>query len=56
MPQPNSEHELMYTGWLPGLTAECRGLAEGAGVHVPDVRSELARKLITEPYPAVKVG
>ena len=26
VPQPNSKHKLMHTGWLPGLTAECSQL------------------------------
>lgn len=55
MPQPNPKHELMYTGWLPGLTAECSGLAECADVHVPDVGSELAGKLVTEAHAAADV-
>jgi len=55
VPQPNPKHKLMCTGWLAELTAECSGLAEYAGVHVPDVGSEFARNLIAEPYPAVDV-
>jgi Berberine and berberine like len=36
VPQPNPEHKLICTRWLPGLTAEDSGLAEYAGVHVLD--------------------
>ena len=46
----------MHARWLPGQTTEGSGLAEYAGVDVPDVGSEFARKLIAEPHPAVDVG
>jgi hypothetical protein len=56
VPQPNAKHKLMRTRWFPGLTTERSGLAEYAGVHVPDVGSELTRKLIAEPHPTVDIG
>jgi hypothetical protein len=56
VPQPNPKYKLMRTGSLADQTTECSGLAEYAGVHVPDVGSEFARKLIAEPQAAVDVG
>ena len=46
----------MCTRLLPGLTIKCSGLAEYSGVHVPDVGSEFARKLIAEPHPTIDAG
>jgi len=55
VPQPNPKHKPMFTGWLTGLTAECSSLPKCASVGVPDVGSELARKLIAETHAAVEL-
>src|SRR6266852_9648657 len=54
VPQPNAEHNPRCACCFPRVTTECSGLAEYAGVRVPDVGSELARKLISEPHAAVE--
>jgi hypothetical protein len=55
VPYPDSKHNSRRPRWFSDLTCECSRLAEYAGVRIANVGSELARKLITEPHPAVEV-
>src|SRR6266404_7707504 len=54
VPQPNAKHNPGCACCFPHVTTECGGLAEYTGVRVPDVGSELARKLISDSHAAVE--
>src|SRR5262249_2893682 len=54
-PDPNSKSKPRRARWLSGLTTESSGLPEGAGVREANVRSELARKLVTQAYSAIEL-